>query len=1659
MKNRLLPGRNLLILLIILLPFLLGSSNRKDNDTRFSLINYSVFRPGSDVRINLYSSSSSNNTYRLRLFKIKNVENFFSGINKETSRYNFDVWGNGAKFMLRYADLVKNWETNNLSPGYQYNNGKNLDLGKIDKPGYYILQALSGNQVAYCGIVVSDMAIVYKNSGKHLLVFTAKSDSGNIVRDVSYALYDNTKLLSSRNSDKDGLAIFNISDTLKNSDNPFQLIAKAAGETILSDPYFYFGSGNDYYTAYIYTNQPVYRPGQKVYFKAIMRKNSEDGFRNVPGEKFKVSIRSSKNKEIYSGSLRTNEFGTLAGSFDLDKEADLGNYSVAVSKDNMLYYGSFEVEEFKKPEYFVKIETNNKQFAAGDTVKASISADYYFGSPVTDAKVEVNIYRRHYWHPWWYWSQYAWFYKNFASNRIVGYGDKDLVSQKSGRLGPDGKFNYEFTAPLNQDVDYVYTISAEVTDNSRSTVSGDDEIYITRGSFSIDTSPEKYFVPLGQPVTLRINTADFSSKPVPARFRLVVNYPVLKNGDAGGYNPPSDTISGATDSLGKALVSFLPRMLLEGYYKYTVYSKDEKGRRITAGNSFYMGSGRYYNYNRYGSGPEIVTDKDSYVKGDSLTAFIFFPQTNMDALVSYESKDFIGYKVYRIDKNNLTVKLKLTGEYAPSFNIGVTYLKNSRLEQANKTVGVLDKDKFLTVIATPSKKVYKPGETVKYTLSVTDNNGNPVRDADLSVGTVDESIYAVKEDETPDIKTFYYAPRYTYIPTYCSLQNGSYNGISRHATLLDTKTKYDNLSPMGTGNLFGKLITKQGQVKFGNIYILISGGNYFYSIKADTSGKYMFPLIKQGTYELFTFLDDNELIYRGNVDVQDETLKNIDLGDYSNIRPVPFPIRRPMVFNELNRFGVLQSKASDQMALAGNVVRETQSFVKPQVRSKFTDAAFWDPDVITDINGKAEVSFSLPDNLTTWRTTIKGITGNTLVGQDTSKIISRKNLLIRLETPRFFRDGDELIVSTIVHNYLKTGKEVKIALDPGKLNIIDSRINQASYDTNWSSDNHKIYDVNINNDSEVRIDWRVKVSDPIGIAEIEASALTDEESDAVKVKVPIEPNGIKVDVPISAEYSEGIGEKDLTFSIPDQVDLRTAKLSFSVSPSLAGTMLKALDDLAGYPYGCVEQTMSRFLPTIIVANTFRSLDAPVEAKTLEELPKMVDAGLKRLYYFQHADGGWGWWTNDNTNPYMTAYVMYGFTLAEKAGYKIDSAVYNNGLTNLKNQLETDENGNFTTKAFMIYALTTAEKGNMDKKFYSAKIDSLLNNNLNPYALSLLALSAYNMGDMIRLSAVLNRLVGTAAQEGNYVYWGGKAWHYSWHNDKVQSTAFAVKALLLSGSYDRLVYKAVRWLLLQKQGFSWHSTQETAAVIFSLTDYLKLTKELNPNFNISVYLNNEKILDKNFTKSDVFDEQPSIEISGETDKNLHHGSNTIVLVKKGDGIAYISGINEYYMNDSLIENNQSFKITRQYYLLKAENTGDKIIFTKNNIEGKIKSGDIILVKTHVQTGDNGLRYFILEDMLPSGFEPVKDESKFEIEGESRPGNYYLGVRPVWFYADKEYRDDRVSFFVTDVNKDMNFSYIIRAEIPGGFNVSPAKGYLMYYPEISGFSRAYKFKVSE
>jgi len=720
---------------------------------------------------------------------------------------------------------------------------------------------------------------------------------------------------------------------------------------------------------------------------------------------------------------------------------------------------------------------------------------------------------------------------------------------------------------------------------------------------------------------------------------------------------------------------------------------------------------------------------------------------------------------------------------------------------------------------------------------------------------------------------------------------------------------------------------------------------------------------------------------------------------------------------------VSYSKNTESMETTTNMEPKGGSTpVQPAfTREYFPDTAYFNPNIITDQNGVAEVLVPMPDSLTTWRATARSVTEDTKVGENTKEVIVTKDLLARLITTRFYTERDEAVITGIFHNYLNEEKEVMAKLEiEGGIEITDS----------------PAYKVTVPPDGSVPIDWKVKVK-RAGDCKIKLTALTDEESDALELTVPVLPHGTEKYVAFSGNTKKG-AEEEIT--LPQEAEKGSAKLLIILEPSLASTVLTSLEYLAGYPYGCVEQTMSRFLPTVIVAKTMGELDMHDE-KMSEELPKMVKQGFERLYNFHHSDGGWGWWENDESQPYMTAYVVYGLSLSREAGYEPDEHKIRAGVEWLRQNYSKTEDIN--TRTYMAFAVTTAGENCKDwlKDLYEKR------DKLDPYSQAVLALSLEKSGLKKEAEVTVGLLEQTAEETGTMVSWTGKAHEHGWMDNQVETTAYCLRALLSVKPDSELVAKAVRFLTLNRNGNYWYSTKDTAAAVMSITSYLKITQETNPDFTADVTLNGTKIKSVKFTKDDVG--LPGKKIEVPYGQGLMDGTNKVKLEMDGRGMLYYSVYLKYFTEEENIKAADSgFKVKRTYYLLKpGEQDAEKAkIKLGDSGEIKVKSQDIILVELTI-TGAQNYEYLIIEDPKPAGCEYDTEQ-----RGNYSEWNYW--------YCHEERRDEKIAYFSTFYWPGTNtMTYRLRAETPGTFHVMPAKASLMYIDEVGGNSDEIILTVEE
>jgi len=265
----------------------------------------------------------------------------------------------------------------------------------------------------------------------------------------------------------------------------------------------------------------------------------------------------------------------------------------------------------------------------------------------------------------------------------------------------------------------------------------------------------------------------------------------------------------------------------------------------------------------------------------------------------------------------------------------------------------------------------------------------------------------------------------------------------------------------------------------------------------------------------------------------------------------------------------------------------------------------------------------------------------------------------------------------------------------------------------------------------------------------------------------------------------------------------------------------------------------------------------------------------------------------------------------------------------------------------------------------------------------------------------------------------------------------LKALSQIKPNSDLLPKVARWLVKNRaNGYYWLSTKETAFAIYGLTDYLKVSHELTPDYTFEVYLNGAQIASQHVGAGDATNAQALVITKKAGDVG---SSNQIRIVKHGKGALYVSTAVEYFTAEDNVaaQSSPALKITREYLRLRvSENEGGKSSWKIEPLTGELRSGDLIVVRLHLE--GNRAQYLMIEDPIPAGAEQVAQVSGIYL-------NYSTGQWTDW-YSNREFRDNRTVIFKNYFDGKATFQYAMRVEVPGEFRVAPARAELMYQPTV-------------
>ena len=851
----------------------------------------------------------------------------------------------------------------------------------------------------------------------------------------------------------------------------------------------------------VWTAQPVYRPGDAVPFAGVIRRF--DGLRvaaHDPAWRSAVDVElKSESTVLWKDRLQLSPGGVFNGDLKLPRDAALGRYSFWVDGAAAQPDGAVAVQEFRSPRFATRLSLDQQTLVGGERATGAVRVGYCFSAGkngpkgVADAAVEI----------------------------VLETGEKNPPSVMAV-TDASGVAKFELPVPA-VNADTFYSFRATVMDLSGESYNSTRYVSVKASPFALTVETTPCPIYAGTEAKLRIKASTWDGKPV-------ANATVAAYG--GGTRE-----AGKTGADGEAL---LPLRVPKEPAKQSINIVAIDGPRVAHASIAVEVLARPETKEaqeppasdrRHTNTLQAYADKSVDVGAD-LPITVDLDDVNdreCTVLLFVENSRILAHRSLRLRPGRHTVVIPTNADFTPSVRITAITRIHGGSQSADCTAYVRPTARFLTLEIATDKEIYRPGQACVAQVRATDRAGKPVANAEISLGVVNDALYSLRADPTPDIADFFY--RYE-VP---ALPGGAFNSAGPACPPLT----------------------------------YWAGPKYAWGY-------------------LSTTVDAKGVL-------------------------APFGIPG-------GAFGGYGGRSS--FIGMGGAARPSA------LRRDFRHTAHWVANLVTDRDGLARVRFNFPDDITSWRFTARGLTADTRVGQVRLAKQTFLPLQVELALPRFIHDGDRATVRAVIHNNADADRSTSVRCEtPGGQR--DSALALKSQA-----------------DAFVEIPLAVSGLAPITLrARVEDVAGAD--GDATERTLAVRPRGYRFERHFAGAIRE---PAPIMLDLPGRAVPGTLRLTVNLESGIAGAIASTIDQLIEYPYGCVEQTMSRFMPAVAAAGAMRAANLPNPNE--KKLADVLEQSLAKLVGYQHADGGWGWWDKDASNDFMTAHVLEGLALCKLAGREV-----------------------------------------------------------------------------------------------------------------------------------------------------------------------------------------------------------------------------------------------------------------------------------------------------------------------------------------------------------------------------------------------------------------------
>lgn len=1444
-------------------------------------------------------------------------------------------------------------------------------------------------------------------------------------------------------TDSNGKAVLARSISVKENDSSSYFadaLAQQAGQyALLNSPIHFHFSTQTPLRLFAQTDRAIYRPEQEVQLSVNAFKRTVNGWEVWDHTPLALTVKDPNYKTVFSTDLTTDAMGTAQTKFTLpDGNSLLGTYTVQLlpkdSRQRRSYDSSysFRVEEYKRPDYELTLEDLKTPLVYGKSAEINGQALYYTGAPLQKGTVKYTVTKQSY-IPLFYW----WYFRPAQADNQVAQGEVTTDEK--------GQFKFSFTPQTDEkDEQFArYLVQADVYDESGRPITATHTYQISKQPLLFKASFSQGFFDAGTELSrfLSVDLTDINGTSSQGKVQVKIvqlqNQLPTEEEEFENYRPYA-------------------RPTLEKWYQNTPQARTVSTQEL----SFKKDGPQFVSLPALSEGIYRVTLMHPQADEQSLIFIVVkdgktlqLPSLTLPQQSTYHvgetarillgATPLNGVKQVEIYQGNtFLVQSSTQGKGVNLFTFpieekhrgGLAFswfgTSDYKFYQGTTTLEIPFDNHELAVAWDTPDSVY-PAQNLTLNATVKNNKGNPINgQASLTVYDASLDYYAAKTNPFT-LHNFYPQNAYPADKTMSNFTSPvtSYSRVSH-------KQKYTSPLPMPSINLHMQRSRMYKGIMRSAAAAPVAGISF----------------------------EEAEMDYAYNAMPQ----------------AASFAAARSM--------DAMDMKAAPESLAMGTDDTASLNTDTSAIRSDFAETAYFNTQIPVT-NGKARVSFKMPDSLTKWNLLGFVLSKEASLGTFNLSTVSRKDFMVRLTLPRFYREGDKGIFQAAVTNL--TNKKITV---PVSLTIRQNGKNAAPL-FGLQAENSQT--VTVEPQGTAFASWNITAPHQPDTYQLSAVARLGKNSDGEQKDFLILPASTRVLATVNRALEQGTTVLTLD-ELQNDSSARAEIASLRVHPSLALSVLNSMPNLLNTRYNDLVSSLNRYVPLSIVHQFYTTypqlkeavkklpkrttLTAPWEQNDplrltlLEQTPwlqlaqggqanqeniirlfndqevkKRLDKEQKNLSKFQNASGAFSWIAGGPDDDYLTLYALNAFAQALAYNAPIPTQEAQKAFTyivpRIEKRLKEDKEGSESTVSFALYAAYTLSafppqwpQMSRAKTYLQSWVDYADKQSrfMTPLGQIYAAAVYHRLGDDIKANAYLDKVLARLKEnELTGAYFAPEAQSWVWYRDTLTTQTTTLRTLLEIRPKSDKIAPMLKWLLFNRQANLWDNAKAAAQAVFTVLDVMQHQGVLSSPVSYQIkWADLQKDL-----RFEPFDWTEDLAFT-KTDKQISPRLYTATVTKQGGTTDFASLSVVYTTENAQASPKGVINVEREYFVRFTQNGVQKLRPLKNLEEATV--GDEVEVHLTLTT-DSAFEYVLVDDPKPAGFENADLISKWD-------------YRPISFY--REIKDSTTRFFINRLPAGkVTLRYELRPTVNGEMHLLPAQVQSMYAPEYGAHTSGGKITVKK